>query len=159
MKCQSALAINAMLLSGSAGCTARGQDDMRLRVANRQLSAAQAELQAVGGGPDRLLQPAVFHQSSVELKRHQRYGLPLSLLFIDIDHFKSINDRLGHETGDQVIQLVADLLLSRVRDVDYVFRWGGDEFVVLLSCNLEHAGRKASEIKSECRRLTEHMGT
>jgi diguanylate cyclase (GGDEF)-like protein len=100
-----------------------------------------------------------FHQIiGRELKRHQRYGLPLSLLFIDIDHFKAINDRLGHDTGDQVIQLVADLLLSRVRDVDYVFRWGGDEFLVLLSCNLEHARRKATEIKSECRRLTGQMG-
>jgi diguanylate cyclase (GGDEF)-like protein len=160
-----ALTINATLYFLEAlGMHLLVAEDMtyELRVANRQLSAAQAELQALAVSDDLTgcYNRRFFHQIiGRELKRHQRYGLPLSLLFIDIDHFKSINDRLGHETGDQVIQLVADLLLSRVRDVDYVFRWGGDEFLVLLSCNLEHARRKASEIKSECRRLTGQMGT
>ncbi|HEY7446465.1 MAG TPA: GGDEF domain-containing protein [Vicinamibacterales bacterium] len=159
-----ALTINATLYFLEAlGMHLLVAEDMtyELRVANRQLSAAQSELQALAVSDDLTgcYNRRFFHQIiGRELKRHQRYGLPLSLLFIDIDHFKAINDRLGHDTGDQVIQLVADLLLSRVRDVDYVFRWGGDEFVVLLSCNLEHARRKASEIKSECRRLTEQMG-
>jgi diguanylate cyclase (GGDEF)-like protein len=159
-----ALTINAILYFLQAlGMHLLVAEDMtyELRVANRQLSAAQAELHALAISDDLTgcYNRRYFHQIiGRELKRHQRYGLPLSLLFIDIDHFKDINDRLGHETGDQVIQLVADLLLSRVRDVDYVFRWGGDEFLVLLSCNLEHARRKASEIKSECRRLTGQMG-
>ena len=65
-----------------------------------------------------------------ELQRHRRYKTPLSIVFIDIDHFKVINDTLGHETGDRVLREVATFLLRHIREADYVFRWGGDEFLV-----------------------------
>jgi diguanylate cyclase (GGDEF)-like protein len=58
----------------------------------------------------------------------------MSLLFIDVDRFKSINDSLGHEAGDRVLREVAGFIVRNVRGADYVFRWGGDEFLVLLSC-------------------------
>ena len=54
-----------------------------------------------------------------------------ALLMIDLDHFKSINDRWGHETGDVVLRAVADALRQMLRDVDLVVRWGGEEFVIL----------------------------
>ncbi len=62
----------------------------------------------------------------------RRSGKPLAVLFVDLDHFKQINDRFGHATGDQVLQAVARQLSSITREVDTVARLGGDEFVVLL---------------------------
>ena len=62
-----------------------------------------------------------------------REGLPFALAFIDIDHFKPINDQYGHSTGDQVLAELALLLRQSVRQVDTVARYGGEEFVVLLS--------------------------
>ena len=62
-----------------------------------------------------------------------RYGLDCSLILIDVDHFKSINDCYGHHTGDEILCLLAKTLESRVRESDAVCRWGGEEFVILLS--------------------------
>ncbi len=61
-----------------------------------------------------------------------RYRRPLSLVFMDIDHFKAVNDFHGHAVGDQVLESVAALLQESVRDADTVCRWGGEEFAVLL---------------------------
>ncbi len=67
-----------------------------------------------------------------ELARSQRIGFPLSLLLIDIDKFKYVNDTFGHKAGDRVLQTIAKLMAGRVRDTDYIARYGGDEFVLLL---------------------------
>ncbi|MBF0392200.1 MAG: diguanylate cyclase, partial [Alphaproteobacteria bacterium] len=66
-----------------------------------------------------------------EIDRANRYGRPLSAMIIDIDHFKKVNDELGHPTGDVVIRSVADIIKDRVRDSDIVGRWGGEEYLVL----------------------------
>jgi diguanylate cyclase (GGDEF)-like protein len=68
----------------------------------------------------------------IELARSRRYRVPLCLLLIDIDRFKSFNDRYGHLLGDEVLKTVAKLLQSNTRDVDVVARYGGEEFVVIL---------------------------
>jgi diguanylate cyclase (GGDEF)-like protein len=68
-----------------------------------------------------------------ELKISQRSGRPLSLLVADMDWFKQINDRLGHATGDQLLQSVAKAIGAALRETDQVFRYGGEEFVVVLS--------------------------
>jgi diguanylate cyclase (GGDEF)-like protein len=73
----------------------------------------------------------------------------MSLLFVDIDRFKAINDTLGHDAGDRVLREVAAFLLSHIREADYVFRWGGDEFLVLLSCGEEEAGARGASLQSE----------
>lgn len=61
----------------------------------------------------------------------QRLGLPLAVAFIDIDAFKSVNDRHGHHAGDGVLRRVAELLQSEVRGSDLICRWGGEEFVLI----------------------------
>lgn len=67
-----------------------------------------------------------------EVLRARRYGLALSVLMIDIDHFKRVNDRYGHPKGDRVLQKLGQLIVEAVRDSDVVTRFGGEEIVVIL---------------------------
>ncbi|WP_020676463.1 GGDEF domain-containing response regulator [Geopsychrobacter electrodiphilus] len=67
-----------------------------------------------------------------EARRSQRYGLNFSLIFLDLDRFKGINDRYGHLAGSAALQEIAGLLRGCVREVDTLFRFGGDEFAALL---------------------------
>jgi len=69
-------------------------------------------------------------QRQVEIA--QRFGRPLSVLMLDIDHFKSVNDRYGHAVGDQALRVISTQLRSLVRDIDIVSRYGGEEFVIVL---------------------------
>ena len=74
-----------------------------------------------------------FQESlSVEVLRSRRYGRPLSLLLVDIDHFKLVNDALGHAAGDKALREVADRMRKTARATDVVARYGGEEFAVLL---------------------------
>jgi len=67
-----------------------------------------------------------------EIARAQRSGRPLSLILLDIDHFKGVNDRFGHDVGDKVLADLARLLRERLRRTDTAARWGGEEFAVIL---------------------------
>jgi diguanylate cyclase (GGDEF)-like protein len=69
---------------------------------------------------------------TMELERSQRYNTPLTLLLMDIDHFKKFNDTYGHPVGDLVLQMVAKALQGSIRNTDYCARYGGEEFVVVL---------------------------
>lgn len=73
-----------------------------------------------------------LHLAEQELVRAKRYGSPLSLLMLDLDHFKSINDRYGHQTGDAVLQELMRICRKVVRFIDGVGRLGGEEFAILL---------------------------
>lgn len=80
-----------------------------------------------------LLNRRMFDQAlESERARHERYGHPMALLLIDVDHFKAINDRHGHEAGDLVLRTISRVILAGVRDVDVPARFGGEEFAVLL---------------------------
>ena len=68
-----------------------------------------------------------------EIDRSQRHDEPLSCLFLDIDHFKSVNDTYGHQTGDNVLALVAGMVKKQLRSNDVLARYGGEEFVALLT--------------------------
>ncbi len=122
-----------------------------LRRTNRRLEAAQAELRqlvitdALTGCYNRRFFDEIIGR---EIQRHRRYGTPLSILFVDVDRFKAVNDALGHEAGDRLLQHVASFLTRHVREADYVFRWGGDEFLVLLTCTEAEAERKGRELKA-----------
>jgi diguanylate cyclase (GGDEF)-like protein len=83
-----------------------------------------------------------------EMERHRRYGNPLAVVFVDINRFKRLNDRFGHDTGDNVLRTLATLLRGHVRQSDYVIRWGGDEFLLLLTCISTEARAKAQELKT-----------
>ncbi len=91
-----------------------------------------------------------FHQAlEVECLRYSRGHAPLSLLMIDIDNFKEVNDRYGHPTGDLVLRIVARRLLGCLRKTDLLARYGGEEFSVLLP---ETRGEGASVIADRIRR-------
>jgi diguanylate cyclase (GGDEF)-like protein/PAS domain S-box-containing protein len=76
--------------------------------------------------------------------RRDRFGWPFGVLFLDVDHFKAINDTHGHEVGDRVLQMVADNLRSATRSVDLAGRWGGGELVIGLQGVDEDALQKAA---------------
>ena len=86
-----------------------------------------------------------------EFKRAQRYKSPLSLAFIDLDDFKVINDRHGHECGDALLKYVAGQLGDTTRDSDVVARYGGDEFVIILP------GTSVQEASKLLQRLQQHF--
>jgi diguanylate cyclase (GGDEF)-like protein len=81
----------------------------------------------------------------VELKRHQRQGQSLSLLMLDLDRFKSINDTYGHQAGDLVLMEMGKLLTNTLRESDYPARYGGEEFVVILPHTTEEQAWKLAE--------------
>ncbi|MFP4287449.1 MAG: GGDEF domain-containing protein [Candidatus Izemoplasmataceae bacterium] len=72
-------------------------------------------------------------QVTYETSINRRYNHVASLLLIDIDHFKEINDRYGHDAGDYILKMIAQIFKSHVRESDTVCRWGGEEFMILLS--------------------------
>ncbi len=88
---------------------------------------------------------------AIELERAQQGGAPCSLLVIDVDHFKSINDRFGHSVGDEVLRMMAERSRAHLRDRDVLARIGGEEFAVLLS------GTGAKEAEAVARRLLREL--
>jgi diguanylate cyclase len=68
----------------------------------------------------------------VEVSRSRRYRNPMAIALCDVDHFKQVNDRFGHNMGDEVLKSVAAALQASLRQVDLVGRWGGEEFIVIL---------------------------
>jgi diguanylate cyclase (GGDEF)-like protein len=84
------------------------------------------------------------------MRDFKRYKDPTVLIVADIDHFKKFNDLYGHKAGDNILQLVATSISDSVRGSDLVFRYGGEEFVVLLKkCSLEMAQKVAEKIRQE----------
>jgi diguanylate cyclase (GGDEF)-like protein len=89
-----------------------------------------------------------FSLAEMEWSRYQRHWRPLSVLMIDIDEFKSINDRFGHDVGDHVIVQIADLCRQEKRKSDVVARFGGEEFLLLLpETGLDEAQRTAERLR------------
>ena len=80
-----------------------------------------------------------------EIEMSRRHSQPLSLLMLDIDHFKHINDTYGHSAGDEVLKAVAASIKNQLRNVDMVFRFGGEEFMILLSNTSREAAAMVGE--------------
>jgi len=95
-----------------------------------------------------------FQALATEIARSKRSKKPLSCLFIDIDHFKLVNDNHGHLTGDRALRCVADSIVPLLRQSDVLARFGGEEFTVLLpDCDLSHAEEIAERIRDKISRL------
>jgi diguanylate cyclase (GGDEF)-like protein len=89
--------------------------------------------QAVRDGVTQVYNHDYLHEQLVrELERSKRYHHPVSFIMLDLDQFKELNDHYGHLVGDEVLRLVAKLISTRVRSVDIVGRYGGDEFAIIL---------------------------
>lgn len=90
----------------------------------------------------------IKEQVDIELSRAQRTGENLSVVMLDLDHFKQINDNYGHPAGDKVIRAIAHLLRQRLRKMDAVGRYGGEEFVAVLPrCSREEAHQLMEDIR------------
>lgn len=84
-----------------------------------------------------------------EIALSGRFQTPLTLIFIDLDNFKQVNDVYGHAAGDSVLLKVSDILLAKTRETDIVGRLGGDEFgIVLAHASLEDSRRKAAQLSA-----------
>jgi diguanylate cyclase (GGDEF)-like protein len=122
-----------------------------LRRTNRDLAQAHQEVKrlaitdALTGCHNRRFFEEIQRR---EVQRHRRYNAPLCVVFIDVNRFKQLNDTLGHDVGDRMLQSIGKLLRRNVRESDYVIRWGGDEFLLLLTCTEEDAHRKADELRA-----------
>ncbi len=93
-----------------------------------------------------------------ELARCQREGQPLCVMMIDIDHFKQINDRHGHHAGDEVLRMLAQLLLQETRAGDVACRYGGEEFLMLLpNMPLQAARQRAEDYRAAMETRAPHI--
>ncbi|NJP05253.1 MAG: diguanylate cyclase [Chloroflexaceae bacterium] len=91
---------------------------------------------------------AIYDEVNKELQRARRTGYPLSLIMLDIDHFKKVNDTHGHLVGDEALCLVANTLKEGARSYDTVGRWGGEEFLILLpETSLLEASQVAERVR------------
>jgi diguanylate cyclase (GGDEF)-like protein len=121
-----------------------------LRVTNRELAAANDEVKRLAitdpltGCHNRRFFDEIERR---EIQRHRRYAAPMSVMFVDVNHFKRLNDSLGHDRGDEALRTIGVLLRRHVRESDYVIRWGGDEFLIMLTCSETEAQAKAEELK------------
>lgn len=107
----------------------RMSESLELQIAELTALAGQAYYDTLTHLPNRLLFKDRLDQ---EMARSMRSGHPLGLLYIDLDHFKRINDSLGHGAGDELLQIVATRLREAVKEIDTVARLGGDEFVIIM---------------------------
>ena len=83
-----------------------------------------------------------------QIRQGERYHSPFSIILIDIDHFKKVNDTYGHEVGDLVLKAVVNLVKLNIREADVLARWGGEEFVILVpSLELEAASKVAEKVR------------
>lgn len=110
------------------------------RQADRLASLSQTD--ALTGLPNRR---ALTHHLREELHRSARYGTPLSLLLIDVDHLKQANDAHGHAAGDRMLRAVARGITHTLRESDFGARWGGDEFGIVAPNTASEAARASAE--------------
>jgi len=93
------------------------------------------------------------NNANLERDRHLRHNHSLCLAFVDIDHFKAINDKHGHDIGDQVLQSLVTYFTDIIRNIDMVYRWGGEEFIILLP------ETELNEALLVCERIRAHIQT
>ena len=134
----------------------------QLRVKEIELNAVIAQAEEVSHVDQLTCLPnrrQVIKTLQNEVIRADRYGTPVSISMIDIDHFKNINDTFGHSVGDQVLFELANLLQEEIRESDMAGRYGGEEFLVVLpSTTLKAAAEQAQRLCQRVRALEINLG-
>lgn len=135
----------------AAELNARLRSGRRVLDLQRELLAAQAQLSGLANHDsltDLWNRRVILERLDQELARAEREKSPLGLILLDIDHFKRINDTLGHSRGDEVLQQVAQRLTEAVRPYDSVGRYGGEEFLIVLpNCNMHETFKVGERIR------------
>ncbi len=127
------------------------QNQRRLEDLSRKLER-QATTDTLTGALNRLKFNEILNQ---EVTRVLRYGVPLSLIMYDIDHFKRVNDTYGHQTGDSVLVQLTRLVQTHIRESDSLARWGGEEFMIVAP---QLSGSEALKLAEKLRELVESTG-
>jgi diguanylate cyclase (GGDEF)-like protein len=154
----------AVLHLRHAGAEALSEDVQRLGSAlAEQLSLAVGNLrlqETLRSGSERDPLTDLYNRRHLEISLHrelaraQRHGFPVSLIMMDVDHFKAFNDTNGHEAGDEVLRQVAHVLKRHTRAEDVACRYGGEEFLVVLpGCAVDDAYSKAEAIREAVAQL------
>jgi diguanylate cyclase (GGDEF)-like protein/PAS domain S-box-containing protein len=125
--------LGCYMLGNDVTALKRAQEDLRIAAMHLKDDARRLEFLAHHDALTALPNRAMFEDRAREAVAHaRRHGKTAAFLFLDLDNFKPINDRLGHQVGDQLLKLIAARLRASVRGEDFVARIGGDEFCVLL---------------------------
>jgi diguanylate cyclase (GGDEF)-like protein len=137
---------------------ARAGAMLRIKSLQDQLRAAKRECEklSVTDGLTALYNRRHFEERlREEFSRSQRYGAPLSLIMLDLDHFKAVNDAHGHPFGDRVLRETAELISTSIREHDICARYGGEEFAIVLpNTNLQGAAAVAERFLTRMREKT-----
>ena len=145
-----AISVRRVRVDGTTGLLS-GVRDITLQ---RSAAARLHELATTDALTGMLNRRRLFELAGEELDRSERYGRPLSLAMLDIDHFKAINDRFGHHLGDDALVAVARTVREQVRRQDAVGRYGGEEFAVLLpETELEAARQVIERVRAQVHAL------
>ena len=124
------------------------------------ISAAWSRIERAAGwdpGTGARSRSALDRNLSAEMERAQRYRYPISLVVLDVDHFKSVNDRFGHPAGDHCLREIAQQVSQLTRTSDGLYRYGGDEFCILLPhTGADGANTLSQRIRSRMKSLTFH---
>jgi diguanylate cyclase (GGDEF)-like protein len=113
-----------------------------------------ATTDSLTGATNRQVFDMIFDQAvKINIRRKES----LSAIMLDIDNFKDINDNFGHPAGDFVLKELSEIIISQIRVTDTLFRWGGDEFFLLLpDCDLEQAEKIAEKIRLSIKEKSIH---
>jgi diguanylate cyclase (GGDEF)-like protein/hemerythrin-like metal-binding protein len=139
-----------MLVVDEAGASrsAPGMEELRARIARLERDSASDHLTGAWN------RAHLDRSIAAEIARSSRLKQPISLVLIDIDHFKRINDTYGHQAGDSVLRELVTLCQAHIRKADVLFRWGGEEFVILAtSTGYRHADVLAQALR---KRVEQH---
>lgn len=133
------IAVDVTQLKGAQNALAEAHADLAIK--NRELERLTVTDSLTGISNRRHLTAVLDH----EVASARRSGLPLSVLLIDVDRFKQVNDTFGHQAGDAVLAQVAGIVVRNVRATDAAGRWGGEEFVVTCPGTAAQAGAAVAE--------------
>jgi diguanylate cyclase (GGDEF)-like protein len=125
-------------------------DRASLSIENAKLHEEVQRLAVTDSLTNLLNRRGFFGFAEREFERSRRLGRPISLVMMDIDHFKDVNDRYGHALGDQVLRSLAGNCMSHVRKIDLLGRYGGDEFIILFPDTRASRAKAIAERMRQC---------